>query len=104
MEIEVTTASVFEALGHPRAEAAVFAMRVHLADEIRTFVRRKRMTQAAAADFFGVTQPRISNILNDHLDDFTIDYLVKMVSRTGRTPRISFARRKSAPSQHRVNA
>lgn len=104
MKTEVTTASVFETLGYSREEAAVCAMRVHLADEIRAFIKKKRLTQTVAAEFFGVSQPRISNVLNDRLDDFTIDYLVKMVSRTGRTPRVSFARSKSAPNQHRVSA
>ena len=81
--------NVFEALGFSRDEAAVYAMQVDLAVAIERFIRRRGFTQAQAAEFFGVTQPRISKILRGRLDDFTIDFLVKMVSKTGRIPRVT---------------
>ncbi len=90
MKRRITTRTAYEDLGFSRAEAAVLGMRVALAAEIERFVRQRRMTQTAAAVFFGVTQPRISNVLNGKLDGFTIDLLVKMVSRTGRVPGVSF--------------
>jgi len=89
---EITTGTSYEALGFSREEAAVLAMRVLIAVEIERFVKRRRMTQTAAAEFFGVSQPRISNVLNGKLQGFTIDLLVKMVSRTGRMPSVSFRR------------
>ena len=89
---EITTGTAYEALGFSRSEAAVLAMRVLIAVEIERFVKRRRMTQTAAADFFGVSQPRISNVLNGKLEGFTIDLLVKMVSKTGRMPSVSFRR------------
>lgn len=89
---EVTRGTAYEALGFSPEEAAVRAMRVLLATEIDRFVKRRRMTQTAAAKFFGVTQPRISNVLNRKLQGFSIDLLVKMVSRTGQVPTVSFRR------------
>lgn len=92
MRHEITTGTAYEALGFSKEEAAVLAMRVLLAAEIERFVKRRRMTQTAAAAFFGVSQPRISNVLNGKLQGFTIDLLVKMVSKTGRMPSVSFRR------------
>ncbi len=90
MSIEVTTGNAFEALGYTREEANLRAMRVYLAAEIRKHVQKNKLTQAEAAEFFGVTQPRISNVLNMKLDRFTIDFLVKMLSRTDRIPHLTF--------------
>jgi predicted XRE-type DNA-binding protein len=101
---EITRGTAYEALGFSPEESAVRAMRVLLAAEIDRFVKRRRMTQTAAAKFFGVTQPRISNVLNGKLQGFTIDLLVKMVRKTGRVPTVSFRRagrvRSSAGERH----
>lgn len=97
MSYEITTGTAYEALGLSREEAAVRAMRILFAVEIDRFVKRRRMTQTAAAEFFGVSQPRISNVLNGKLQGFTIDLLVKMVSKTGRVPSVSFRRGAARP-------
>ncbi len=90
MEKAVTKGNVFEDLGYSKEEAAVRAMRVELAAEIERFIERKGLTQTQAAKFFGVTQPKISNILRGRLNEFTIDYLVRMASLAGRNPRVAF--------------
>jgi predicted XRE-type DNA-binding protein len=89
---EITRGTAYEALGYSREEATVRAMRVLIAEEISGYVKRKRMTQTVAALFFGVSQPRISNVLNGKLRGFTIDLLVKMASKTDRVPSLSFRR------------
>ena len=91
---EITRGTAYEALGYSRAEATVRAMRVLIAVEISSYVKRKRMTQIVAAGFFGVSQPRISNVLNGKLQGFTIDLLLKMASKTDRVPSLSFRRAK----------
>lgn len=96
MESKITKGNVFKDLGFTAEEAAALAMRVDLAVEIGKFVRRKDFTQAEASQFFEVPQPKISKILRGKIDEFSIDYLVRMVSKTGKTPRVSFAPRKAA--------
>jgi predicted XRE-type DNA-binding protein len=71
-------------------------LRVDLAVEIEKFVRRKNLTQTKAAKYFDVPQPKISKILRGKIDEFSIDYLVKMVAKTGKTPRVSFAPKRAA--------
>jgi len=92
----VTKGNVFEDIGFTKEEAAILAMRVDLSIEIEKFINKKKLTQKAAADLFGVTQPKISRILKGDLDGFKIDYLVKMVAKTGKYPRISFRSRRKA--------
>ena len=86
----VTKGNVFADLGFSQEEANVLEMRVQLALEIEKYIQRKRLTQKAAASFFGSTQPKISKVMKGKVDEFTIDHLVKMVSKTGKKPRISF--------------
>jgi predicted XRE-type DNA-binding protein len=96
MESKITKGNVFKDLGFSDEEAAALSMRVDLAVEIEKFVRRKNLTQTKAAKYFDVPQPKISKILRGKVEEFSIDYLVKMVAKTGKTPRVSFARQRAA--------
>ncbi len=86
----VTKGNVFDDIGFSPEEAAILAMRVDLSIEIEKYIKKKRLTQKAAASFFGIAQPKISKILRGDLRGFSIDYLVKMVSKIGKYPRITF--------------
>ena len=86
----MTRGNVFEDLGFPQEEAERMALQVFLGEQIRTFIKRNKLSQAAAGKFFGVQQPKISKIMNENLDGMTIDYLVRLVARTGGTLSYSF--------------
>ncbi len=79
----MTGGNVFEDLGFSREEAERMALQVFLGEQIRAFIKRHKLSQAKAARFFGVQQPKISKIMNENLDGMSIDYLVKLVARTG---------------------
>ena len=96
MHRKTTKGNVFKDLGFTDEEAIALAMRVDLAMEIEKFIKRKKLTQAKAAAYFGVPQPKISKIINGKVSSFSIEYLVKMVAKTGKAPHISFARRQAA--------
>lgn len=96
MEVTVTRGNVFKDLGFSKEEAVALAMRVDLAVEIEKFIKRKKMTQVKAAEFFGVPQPKISKIMGGKLSGFSIDYLVKMAAKAGIVPRLTFERRRVA--------
>jgi len=87
---KVTRGNVFEDLGFSPEEAERLALQVFLGEQIRKFVERNGLTQAQAAEFFGVQQPKISRILRENLDGMTIDYLLSMVARTGGSFSYSF--------------
>jgi predicted XRE-type DNA-binding protein len=75
--------NVFEDLGFDREEAANLKIRADLMINLREYIRARGWTQAEAADFFGETQPRISNLLKGEISRFSIDKLINMLSRTG---------------------
>ncbi len=96
MQRRVTKGNVFKDLGFTDEEAVALAMRVDLAVEIEKFIKRKKLTQTKAAAFFDVPQPKISKIISGKVSGFSIEYLVKMAAKAGKTPRISFARTQAA--------
>ena len=86
----VTKGNVFEDIGFSAEEAERMALQVFLGEQIRTFVLKNKLTQAQAAAFFGIQQPKISKIMAENLDGMSIDYLVKLVAQTGGKLRYSF--------------
>lgn len=79
----ITKGNVFEDLGFSREESAELALKVDLASEIRTFIERQGLTQARAAVFFDVPRPKVSQIQSGRLEGMSIEYLVRMLGRTG---------------------
>jgi len=75
--------NVFEDLGFDREEAANLKIRADLMIDLREYIRARRWTQAEAADFFGETQPRISNLMKGEISRFSIDKLINMLARAG---------------------
>ncbi len=84
--IEHTTpadGNVFADLGFPPEEAANLLVRTDLMIAIHGIIRRRGLKQREAARLFGVSQPRISELLRGKLDSFTIDSLVNMLAHAG---------------------
>lgn len=96
MKKTITKGNVFKDLGFTEEESVALAMRVDLAVEIEKFIKRKKLTQTKAAAYFNVPQPKISKILGGKVSGFSIEYLVKMATKAGKKPQISFARGKAA--------
>jgi predicted XRE-type DNA-binding protein len=81
--------NVFEDLGFSAEEAANLKVRSSLMGKIRAIIERENLTQAKAAKLFGVTQPRISDLVRGKIELFSIDALVNMLGSAGRTIKIS---------------
>ena len=75
-----TYESVWDAIENTPAEAENLRIRAALMREIAEHLRREGLTQAAAAKLFGVTQPRISDLVRGKIDLFSIDSLVNMLA------------------------
>lgn len=58
---------------------------------IRALIDEDGLTQARAAKLFGVTQPRISDLVRGKIELFSIDALVNMVAASGGHVDISIA-------------
>ncbi len=72
--------SVWDAIEDTPAEAENLRIRAALMREIAEYIRRGSLTQSAAAKLFGVTQPRISDLVRGKIDLFSIDSLVNMLA------------------------
>jgi predicted XRE-type DNA-binding protein len=51
--------------------------------QVRRILEGRKLTQAAGAKLFGVTQPRISDLVRGRLELFSIDGLVNMLAYAG---------------------
>ena len=82
-KITPSTGNVFEDLGFEKEEAENLKVRASLMATIRTIIDDEGLTQARAAELFGVTQPRISDVVRGKIELFSIDALVNMVAASG---------------------
>jgi predicted XRE-type DNA-binding protein len=89
-------ASVWDAIEDSAADAASMKLRAELANEVIEKLRARKLTQAKAAELFGVTQPRISDLVRGRLDLFSIDALVDMADKTGLRTRLVMTPKRTA--------
>jgi predicted XRE-type DNA-binding protein len=82
-KIEQSTGNVFRDIGFGPKEAESLRLRAQLMVEVGRLIRARKLTQRAAAKLFGVTQPRISDLIRGKIDLFSIDTLVNMLARSG---------------------
>ena len=82
------SSNVFEDLGFDQAEAANLKIRADLMLDLRRHIKKSGWTQAQAAEFFGETQPRISNLLKGEISRFSVDKLIVMLARAGITVQV----------------
>lgn len=75
--------NVFEDLGFEPREAENLKIRSALMIEIHRIVEEGGLRQTDAAELFGTTQPRVSDVMRGKIDEFTIDSLVNMLSHAG---------------------
>lgn len=76
-------AKLFRDVGFPAREAEALRLRADLMIALADLIQRRRLTQAAAAKLVGVSQPRISDLKRGKIDRFSIDMLIRMLSRAG---------------------
>lgn len=82
MSDDIVTAgsdNVFADLGFENPEEEL--LKAKLAREIRAIVKRRRLTQAKAADLMGLKQPDVSAIALGRTGKFSIDRLVRCLDR-----------------------
>ena len=84
-----SSGNVFLDIGFPPYEAQNLRVRADLMIELIRVVRSRKLSQATAAKLFGVSQPRVSDLMTGKVDRFSIDALVEMLSRAGRQVEIA---------------
>lgn len=81
--------NVFDDLGFSQEEAEHLRIRSELMIELTRFIKTQGLRQAQAAKLFGVTQPRISDLVRGKIDRFSIDTLIEMLGNAGASVKVS---------------
>jgi predicted XRE-type DNA-binding protein len=76
-----THGSVLDNLGLSSVEADNLKLRAQLMREVEKYIQDHHLTQMQAASCLGISQPRVNNLLRGKINLFTIDALVKMLSK-----------------------
>jgi predicted XRE-type DNA-binding protein len=75
--------SIWDAIEDTPAEAENMKLRSALMMALKERIARTGLTQAQAAELFGVTQPRVSDLVRGKINLFSLDGLVNMASAAG---------------------
>ena len=81
--------SVWDAIEDTPQQAASMRARAHLIIELAELIQQQGWTQKMAAEKFGVTQPRISDLMRGKVDLFSLDTLIDMATVAGLAPKIT---------------
>lgn len=75
--------SVWDAIEDTPAEAENMKLRSTLMMALKEHITRTGLSQSQAATLFGVTQPRISDLMRGKINLFALDTLVNMAAAAG---------------------
>jgi predicted XRE-type DNA-binding protein len=78
---EVTEGNVFAAIGRKNADELL--ARAELLDKVVTLIENSGLLQHHVAKKLGITQPKVSALINGHLSEFSADTLLHYLSILG---------------------
>lgn len=81
IDVEESSGNVFADIGLPNPEDEL--ARAQLSLHIIKVIRARRLTQKAAAKLMNVDQPKVSAIINGHLEGFSSGRLLRMLTGLG---------------------
>jgi len=76
-------ASIWDAIEDTQEVAENMKLRSTLMTALRRHIVQAKMSQAEAAKIFGVTQPRVSDLMRGKINVFGLDALVNMTAAAG---------------------
>lgn len=75
--------NVWEAIEDTQGQAESMKLRSALMTALKQHITRVKMSQTEAAKLFGVTQPRVSDLMRGKINLFSLDALVNMAAAAG---------------------
>ena len=97
IEFEESSGNVFEDLGLP--DAKELYVKTQLAFKISTIVERRKLRQIQAAAMLGISQAKVSLLVNGKTDDFSIDTLMGFLTKLDQDVQIVVKRK---PRSHPI--
>lgn len=95
--------SVWDAITDTPQETASMKARSKLMMELSEVINIRKLRQKDAAELFGVTQPRISDLMRGKIHLFSLDMLMDMASTAGMSPQVSVTKPRIKRVVSRVN-
>jgi predicted XRE-type DNA-binding protein len=86
ISIELGSGNVYADLGY--ADSDVMLVKAQLAAQISGVIRRRALTQAQAAAILGLTQPKVSALLNGRFRGISEQRMFECLTRLGRDVQI----------------
>jgi len=80
--------SVWDAIEDTPQQAACMRARAEPMMSLSEVIRGRGMNQCEAAALFGVTQPRISDLMRGKINLFSLDTLIDMAATAGMSPKV----------------
>jgi len=87
--VQRSSGNVFADLRVPEPEQ--YLAKAKLAAQILKIVKARRLTQQAAADLLGISQPKVSALLRGRLEGFSSDRLFRCLNALGCDVRITIS-------------
>lgn len=85
-EQEHSSGNVFADLGLPDADEHL--IKAELVIKIERFIRRSKLTQAAAAEVMGIDQPKVSAMLAGQFRGYSVERLMRFLVALGQNVEI----------------
>lgn len=83
IEFIESTGNLFEDVGFRKQEAKKLQFKSYLMISLMKYIKSNGLTQVEAAKGLGVTQSRMSNLMNHRIDLFSTEMLLDMMERAG---------------------
>lgn len=89
-------ARVWDAIENTPQQVAGMRVRSELMMSLTDIISERGMTQGDAAALFGVTQPRVSDLMRGKINRFSLDTLIDMAATAGMRPTVKVSKPKAA--------
>jgi predicted XRE-type DNA-binding protein len=99
--VETGSGNVFTDLGLPDADAHL--LKAQLVSRIDGIIRRRKLTQAKAAELLGISQPDISRLLRGHFRDFSLERLLRLLMALDRDVEIVIRRKPKSRARSQLH-
>lgn len=93
-------ASVWDAIEDTPQKAASMRARSELMMAMQGWVKTSGKTQAQAAGLFGITQPRMSDLMRGKIGLFSLEALINMAAVAGLEPHVTIRKPKAVRKRH----
>jgi len=98
--VTASSGNVFADLGFTEPEEEL--AKAQLASHIRQVIKRRRLTQVAAAALMGVDQPKVSALLNGRLANFSSERLMRLLTALGQDVEIMIRTKPRSRARGRI--